>query len=73
MTRLYYSIAAKCLVALSGLFSPNLIDQSSRMILTTHAKTRPICMMIGQLGWEKIDFIGALKHLAAMLSMILLI
>ena len=24
-------------------------------------------MMIGQLGWEKIDFIGAWKHLAAML------
>ena len=36
------SIAAKCLIALSGLFSPNLIDQSSRMILTTHAKARPI-------------------------------
>ena len=36
------SIAAKCLRALSGLFSPKLIDQSSCMILTIHAKTRPI-------------------------------
>ena len=36
------SIAAICLIALSGLFPPNLIDQSSCMILTTHAKTRPI-------------------------------
>ena len=25
------------------------------------------CMMIGQLGWEKIDLIGARNHLAAML------
>ena len=36
------SIAANYLIALSGLFSPNLIDQSSCMILTTHARTRPI-------------------------------
>ena len=36
------SIAAKCLKTLSGLFSRNLIDQSSCRILTIHAKTRPI-------------------------------
>ena len=36
------SIVTKCLRTLSGLFSPNLIDQSSYRILTTHAKTRPI-------------------------------
>ena len=36
------SIAAKCLRTLAGLFSPNLIDQSSCRILTTHANTRPI-------------------------------
>ena len=34
-------IAAKCLRALSGLFSPNLIDQSLCRILTTHVTTRP--------------------------------
>ena len=36
------SIAGKCLRTLSGLFSLNLIDQSSSRILTTHAKTTPI-------------------------------
>ena len=36
------SITAKCLRALSGLFSPNLIDQSSCRILSTHAETGPI-------------------------------
>ena len=36
------SIAAKCLRALSRLFSPNLIDQSSCSILTTYAKKSPI-------------------------------
>ena len=36
------SIATKCLRALSVLFSPDPIDQSSCRILTTHAKTRPI-------------------------------
>ena len=36
------STATKYLRALLGLFSPNLIDQSSCRILTTHAKTRPI-------------------------------
>ena len=36
------SKAAKCLRALSGLFSPKLIDQSSCRILTTHVKTRPV-------------------------------
>ena len=36
------SIATKCLRALSGLFSPNLIHQSSCRILTTYAKTRSI-------------------------------
>ena len=35
-------MATKFLIALSGLFSPNLIDQSSCMSLTPHAKTRPI-------------------------------
>ena len=35
------SIAIKCLRALSGIFSPYLIDQSSCRILITHAKTRP--------------------------------
>ena len=38
----FVSIAAKCLGTLSGLFPPNLINQSSCRILTTHAKTRPI-------------------------------
>ena len=38
----YTSIAAKCLGALSGLFSPSLTDQSSCKILTIHAKIRPI-------------------------------
>ena len=36
------SIAAKCLRAPPSLFSPNLIEQSSYRILTTHTKTRPI-------------------------------
>ena len=63
----FASIAAKCFRALSGLFSPNLIDQSSCRILTTHAKTRSFCMMIGQLYWEKIDLIKVLKELSAML------
>ena len=35
-------MVTKCLRALSGLFSPNLIGQSSSKILTAHAKTRPI-------------------------------
>ena len=35
-------IAAKWLRALSGLFSPKLIHQSSCRILNTHVKTRPI-------------------------------
>ena len=26
------------------------------------------CMMIGELGWEKIDLIRALQHLAVMVS-----
>ena len=36
------NIVAKCLKALSGLYSPNLVDQSACRILTTHAKTRSI-------------------------------
>ena len=36
------NIAAKCLKALSGLFSPNLTDQLPRRSLTTQAKTRSI-------------------------------
>ena len=38
----YCSIAAICLRTLSGLFSSNLIDQSSCRILTIYAKARPI-------------------------------
>ena len=62
------SIAAKCLRTLSGLFSPNLVDQSSRRILTTHAKTRPILHddWSIKLGENRPD--KALKHLAAMLG-----
>ena len=37
-----YGIAVKCLRTLAGLFSPNLIDQSSCRILISHARTRPI-------------------------------
>ena len=40
--RILESIAAKCLRALSDLFSPNLINQSSCRISTSHAKARPI-------------------------------
>ena len=61
------SIAAKCLRTLSSLFSPDLTDQSSRRIKTTHAKARPIFHADWsiRLGENRPD--RALKHLAAML------
>ena len=61
------SVAAKCLRTLSGLFSPNLIDQSSCWILTTHAKIRPILHddWSIRLGENRLD--KALKHLTAIL------
>ena len=59
------SIVAKCLRTLSGLFSPNLIVQSSCRILITHAKIRPILHddWSIRLGENRLD--KALKHLAA--------
>ena len=61
------SIPAKCLRILPGLFSPNLTDQSSCRILTTHAKTRHILHddLSVRLGENRPD--SGLKHLAAML------
>ena len=60
-------MAAKCLRALSGLFSPNLIDQSSCRILTTHAKTRPILHDDWSI-WLGENRLGRVfKHLVAML------
>ena len=52
------SIATKRFQVPLGLFSPNLISQSACRILTTHTKQGPFCMMIGQLGWEKIGQTG---------------
>ena len=44
------------------------IDQSScKMGCGTHMWSKS-CMMIGQVGWEKIDLIRALKHVASMLA-----
>ena len=62
------SIAAEYLRTMLSLFSPNLIDQSSSRILTTHAKPRPILdddwpNRLGENGPDR-----ALKHLAGMLS-----
>ena len=64
------SISTECLRTLSGLFSPNLIDQSSCRILITHAKTRSILHddWPVRLGGNRHD--RALKHLAAMLELI---
>ena len=62
-----YSIAAKCLRTLSGLFSPNLIDQSSCKILTTHAKTRPILHDDWSIRLGENRFPRALKHFVGML------
>ena len=61
------SIAAKFLRTMASLFSPNLIDQSSCRILSTHAKARPILRddWSIRLGENRPD--RALKHLAAML------
>ena len=42
--RVLLYIRRKCLRALSGLFSPNLIDQSSCRILIIYGKTRPILL-----------------------------
>ena len=62
-------IAAKCLRTLSGLFSANLIYQSSCEILTAHAKTRPILNddWSIRLGENRPD--SVLKHLMAMLCL----
>ena len=66
-TTTYNNISAKYLRTLSDLFSPNLIDQSSGRILTTHAKTRPILHNDWsiRLGENRPD--RALKHLVTML------
>ena len=66
-------MVVKCLKTLSGLFSPNLIYQSSCRVLTTNAKnpfcakTRPIMHddWSIRLGENRPD--RALKHLTAML------
>ena len=62
------SIVAKYLRTLSSLFSPNLIDQSSCRIMTTHTKSRPILHddWSIRLGENRPD--SVLKHLAAMLT-----
>ena len=61
------SIATKCLRTLSGLCSPNLIDQSSCRILTTYAMTRAILHddWLIMLGENRLD--RALKYLVTML------
>ena len=61
------SIAVKLLGILPGLFSPNVIDQLSCRILTTHAKTRLILHddWSIRLGENRPD--RALTHLIAML------
>ena len=66
---LVMSIATKCWRTLSGLFSPDLIGQSSCRILTTHDKTRPILHddWSIRLGENRPDW--TLKHLVAMLSL----
>ena len=62
------SIVTICLRSISSLFSPNLIDQSSCRILTTHAKAWLILHddWSIRLGENRPDM--ALKHLAAMLA-----
>ena len=64
----YTSIAARFLRTMSSLFSPNLIDQSSYRILSTHAKTRPILHddWSIRLGENRPD--SSRKHLATMLT-----
>ena len=61
------SIAAKCLITVPSLFSPNLIDQSSCRALTTHAKIRSILHddWLIRLGENRPD--RALEHLMGML------
>ena len=66
----HYSIDATFLTALSGLFSPNLIDQSSCMILTTHAKTRPILHDDWSIRLGKNRLYRSSQHFAAMLAII---
>ena len=52
---------------LSGLFSPNLIHQSSCSILITHAKIRPILYDDWSIRLRENRPDWALKHLAAIL------
>ena len=63
-------IAAKCLRILSGLFSANLIDQSSSRILTTHARTMLIVHGDWLIRWGENRPDMTLKHLTAMLSIV---
>ena len=64
--QLFHSIAAKCLRTLSGLFSPNLIDQSSRrtgLVLASVVRIQHDDWPI-RLGENRPDRV--LKHLADM-------
>ena len=65
------NIDAKCLSALSrSIFSQRMwpiVTQDSGHTCIPQKKLATFCTMIGQLGWEKIDLIRALKQLVATL------
>ena len=63
------SIAAKCVRTQLFLLSPNLTDQSSCRILTTHAKTRPILHYDWSIRLGENRLGRVFKHLMAMLDL----